>query len=150
MENYWLLASQNHKRDGVCRKAVVGSGPSRYQSPGVFITACEHGVVYSFHLMVDPEGRKDVFYVLYERMPKEVLDKLTVVCINHKQKHKQSNNANLSAGAKASQSTKAHASGSTSICTSKSSSGHSHIHTSFKRYSDLQFCVQCLGVLSQP
>lgn len=79
MQKYFTMASQNHKRDGICRKHTVGNGPSKYQIPGIFILACEHGVIYSFHMMVDPEGRKDLFYTLYERMPQDVLDSLTVV-----------------------------------------------------------------------
>ena len=35
--------------------------------------------MYGFHIMVDAEGRKDLFYVLYERYPQEDLDKLVVV-----------------------------------------------------------------------
>lgn len=53
----------------------------RFTVPGVFIVCCEHGVVYGYHLMVDPEGRKDLFYVLYERFPQQDLDNLTVVCV---------------------------------------------------------------------
>ena len=40
----------------------------RFTVPGVFIVCCEHGVVYGYHLMVDPEGRKDLFYVLYKKV----------------------------------------------------------------------------------
>ena len=43
---------------------------------------CEHGIVYGFHMMIDPEGRKDLFYTLYERLPQAVLDNLTVVSIH--------------------------------------------------------------------
>lgn len=31
--------------------------------------------------MVDPEGRKDLFYTLYERYPQNDIDDLTVVCL---------------------------------------------------------------------
>lgn len=31
-------------------------------------------------MMIDPEGRKDLFHLLYECFPQEKLDKLTVVC----------------------------------------------------------------------
>jgi hypothetical protein len=37
-------------------------------------------ICYGFHMMVDPEGRKDLFYVLYERWPADKLKNLTVVC----------------------------------------------------------------------
>ena len=32
-------------------------------------------------MMVDPEGRKDLFHMLYERYPQDALDKLTIVCV---------------------------------------------------------------------
>lgn len=44
-------------------------------------THISNQVVYGFHIMVDPEGRKDLFYTLYERLPQHVLDKLVVVQI---------------------------------------------------------------------
>jgi hypothetical protein len=69
-------------KDGSCRKFESGNGPNRYQIPGVFISCCEHGHIYGFHMMVDPEGRKDLFHMLYERFPQSALDQLTVVCVN--------------------------------------------------------------------
>ncbi len=79
-QSYFKKAQTHHVADGQCRKSVQGSGSMRFQVPGVFIVCCEHGVVYGFHLMVDPEGRKDMFYVLYEHYPQKNLDELTVVC----------------------------------------------------------------------
>lgn len=95
---YFANSSQNHPKDGSCRKHVLGGLSNRAQTPGVCLFCCEHGVcerlssitivtnqadqnVYGFHIMVDPEGRKDVFYTLYERLPQTALDKLTVVNI---------------------------------------------------------------------
>jgi hypothetical protein len=78
-QKYFAHASRNHASDGNCRKAEQGAGSMRFTVPGIFIVCCEHGVVYGFHIMVDPEGRKDLFYTLYERFPQESLDKLTVV-----------------------------------------------------------------------
>jgi hypothetical protein len=46
---------------------------------GLFVGSCLHAVCYGFHCMVAPEGRKDLLKVLYERMPQEVLDEMTVV-----------------------------------------------------------------------
>lgn len=82
-QKYFETARKNHAHDGVCRKADQATGANRFQVPGIFIICCSHGVVYGFHMMIDPEGRKDLFYILYERMPQEVLDKLTVVRYLH-------------------------------------------------------------------
>lgn len=41
---------------------------------GEYVSVCLHGIVYGLHLMLEPEGRKDMAKVLYERFPKEVLD----------------------------------------------------------------------------
>jgi hypothetical protein len=77
---YFESARKHNPYDGSCRKAEQGNGPNRSQVPGIFIACCEHGHVYGFHLMIDPEGRKDLFHLLYERFPQQALDKLTVVC----------------------------------------------------------------------
>jgi hypothetical protein len=80
-QKYFEQASKQNPKDGACRKAEQGSGPNRFQVPGVFIACCEHGIVYGFHMMIDPEGRKDLFHLLYERLPQDVLDELTIVCM---------------------------------------------------------------------
>ena len=49
----------------------------------MFITCCEHGHIYGFHMMIDPEGRKDLYHMLYERFPQDALDQLTIVCEKH-------------------------------------------------------------------
>ena len=46
---------------------------------GIFVGCCIHRVCYGYHLMLQPEGRKDVMKVLYERLPAEVLDKATIL-----------------------------------------------------------------------
>jgi hypothetical protein len=79
-QKYFAHATQNHRNDGNCHKKEQGSGSMHCMVP-VCIVCCEHGVVYGYHMMVDPEGRKDLFYVLYERFPQPVLDDLTVVSI---------------------------------------------------------------------
>src|SRR5262249_46457422 len=46
---------------------------------GIFFGVCIHRVCYGFHIMKEPEGRKDLFYVLMRYWPKENLDNLTVL-----------------------------------------------------------------------
>ena len=76
------LLPTKHATDGSCRKKEQDKGSDRYQLLGIFIVCCEHGHIYGFHMMIDPEGRKDLFHLLYERYPQTELDGLTVVCIN--------------------------------------------------------------------
>lgn len=78
--------------DGSCRKKEDRQTNSKNLIPGIFICVCRHQVnicavfstknlqiCYGFHLMTDPEGRKDLFYTLYERWPADKLKQLTVV-----------------------------------------------------------------------
>ena len=62
-----------------CTKAEMLQYKNCRLIAGTFVGCCPHTVSYGFHLMVDPEGRKDVMKVLYKRMPQEVLDKLCIV-----------------------------------------------------------------------
>lgn len=48
------------------------------QTYGVFAGWCPHGVCYGFHFMFDPEGRKDLFSVIYKYWPEEQLKDTTV------------------------------------------------------------------------
>lgn len=64
---------------GQCLKRPLDRSKERWLTPGILIATCRHGVPYGFHIMFDPEGRKDVFSVLYERMPEEILANLTVI-----------------------------------------------------------------------
>lgn len=79
-EKYYESARTYNAKDGACRKSEQGNGPNRFQIPGIFVVCCQHGHVYGFKMMIDPEGRKDLFHLLYECFPQEKLDKLTVVC----------------------------------------------------------------------
>ena len=57
-----------------CVKEEKKNYDSQRHTAGLFVASCVHGVCYGFHHMVQPEGRKDLLKVLYERFPKEVLD----------------------------------------------------------------------------
>lgn len=85
----------NSIEDGSCRKKEDTHSKSKKNLiPGIFLCVCTHQVLplpnelilnyflqicYGFHLMTDHEGRKDLFYTLYERWPEDKLKKLTVV-----------------------------------------------------------------------
>jgi hypothetical protein len=43
-----------------------------YTTDGLFIGVCQHQICYGFHFMGEPEGRKDLFYVLSRFWPIEV------------------------------------------------------------------------------
>lgn len=62
-----------------CFKEELSGYSSRKHTAGLFIGCCLHHIVYGFHMMVSPEGRKDLLKVLYERFPQEVLDQLLVL-----------------------------------------------------------------------
>ena len=65
--------------DLLCNKDESRGYSHKKHTAGLFVGCCLHAVVYGFHMMVQPEGRKDLMKVLYERFPKEVLDLLCVV-----------------------------------------------------------------------
>jgi hypothetical protein len=65
--------------DTVCKKADTRAYINKDLIAGIFVGCCIHTVCYGFHLMLAPEGRKDVFKVLYERFPSEVLDHVNVI-----------------------------------------------------------------------
>ena len=65
--------------DDQCVKEEQKGYKAKNTIAGLFVGCCIHQVCYGFHLMVEPEGRKDILKVLYERLPQEVLDNLTVV-----------------------------------------------------------------------
>ena len=52
---------------------------SRKHTAGLFVGSCVHAIAYGFHIMVSPEGCKDLLKALYEQMPQEVLDQLHVL-----------------------------------------------------------------------
>ena len=62
-----------------CIKEEKRSYESHRHTAGMFVTSCLHGVCYGYHNMLQPEGRKDQAKMLYERMPKEVLDDLNIL-----------------------------------------------------------------------
>ena len=62
-----------------CRKTEVLDYKRKPFTAGIFVGCCVHNICYSFHNMYAPEGRKDLFKVLYERMPVEVLKDLNVI-----------------------------------------------------------------------
>jgi hypothetical protein len=62
-----------------CIKDETRSYESQKHTAGMFVASCLHGVCYGFHHMVQPEGRKDLMKVAYERFPKEVLDSLHIL-----------------------------------------------------------------------
>jgi hypothetical protein len=62
-----------------CRKETVNTGTQRKTNPGVMFGLCPHGIVYGFHLMAEPEGRKDIFYVIWRYWPKDMVDKLLII-----------------------------------------------------------------------
>jgi len=62
-----------------CRKETINTGTFRKCNPGVVFCLCPHGIVYGFHLMKDPEGRKDIFYVIWRFWPKDKVDLLTLI-----------------------------------------------------------------------
>ena len=62
-----------------CHKEETVNYANKKHTAGIFVGCCLHGVMYGFHMMVAPEGRKDLHKVLYERMPQEVLDQMHVV-----------------------------------------------------------------------
>lgn len=62
-----------------CRKKEHRHKVTRRLTYGVFIFVCEHQKCYGFHIMREPEGRKDLFTILYEYMPAEVLNGLIIV-----------------------------------------------------------------------
>lgn len=46
---------------------------------GVLLVICQYQKCYGFHLMVESEGRKDVYTILYEYMPNCVLHSLHII-----------------------------------------------------------------------
>ena len=62
-----------------CLKQEARNYNTRKHTAGLFVGTCLHQICYGFHCMLDPEGRKDLLKVLFERMPQEVLDVLHVV-----------------------------------------------------------------------
>ena len=65
--------------DDLCAKTEDNTYKNKDLTAGLFIGCCMHKVCYGFHLMLEPEGRKDVMKVLYERIPQEVLDGMTIL-----------------------------------------------------------------------
>jgi hypothetical protein len=50
--------------DETCRKEEQGGYKLKNMISGMFVGCCVHQVCYGFHLMLEPEGRKDVMKVL--------------------------------------------------------------------------------------
>lgn len=63
----------------ICAKTEDNTYANKGKVAGIFVSTCVHRICYGFHIMYEPEGRKDLHKVLYERMPQEVLQNLTVV-----------------------------------------------------------------------
>jgi hypothetical protein len=66
------MDEKNDKDSVNCRKRDTKTS-KRKLTYGIFSLLCQHHVCYGFHLMQTPEGRKDLFCVLYERYPTESL-----------------------------------------------------------------------------
>ena len=62
-----------------CLKEEKRSYSTQKHTAGLFVASCLHAVCYGFHHIVQPEGRKDLLKVLYERFSQEVLDQLHVL-----------------------------------------------------------------------
>jgi hypothetical protein len=62
-----------------CEKTEDNTYNNKDITAGCFEGGCLHTVCYGLHMMLTPEGRKDLFKVCYERFPKEVLDELNVI-----------------------------------------------------------------------
>lgn len=75
--NQW--ADPNTTNDDECQKTESSGYSSKDLIAGLFVGCCVHRICYGFHLMVEPEGRKDLMKVLYERMPEPVLNSLTIL-----------------------------------------------------------------------
>lgn len=71
--------NEDEEENIFCLKEETKGYAGKKHTAGLFVGCCLHGVGYGFHSMVAPEGRKDLLKILYERMPKEVLDELHVV-----------------------------------------------------------------------
>ena len=71
--------AEEEEDDLLCNKDESRGYAHKKHTAGLFVGCCLHAVVYGFHMMVQPEGRKDLMKVLFERFPKEVLDQLCVV-----------------------------------------------------------------------
>lgn len=65
--------------DIICKKQESRRYVNKDMIAGIFVTTCVHTIMYGFQLMLAPEGRKEVLKVLYERMPAEILDHLSVI-----------------------------------------------------------------------
>ena len=63
----------------LCKKTENLNYKQKPYTAGIFVGCCVHNICYGFHNMYAPEGRKDLFKVLYERMPYEVLKDLNVI-----------------------------------------------------------------------
>ena len=62
-----------------CSKVATKNYKSKDLTPGLFVACCPHTICYGYHMMLVPEGRKDLLKVLYERIPMEELQNLTVM-----------------------------------------------------------------------
>ena len=62
-----------------CKKVESRGFDHKNLTAGIFVGSCVHRICYGFHIMYEPEGRKDIMKVLYERMPEQVLQGLTVL-----------------------------------------------------------------------
>ena len=69
----WYSMDKRNDKDSVnCRKKDTKMS-ARKLTYGIFSLLCQHHVCYGFHIMQTPEGRNDLFCVLYERYPVEYL-----------------------------------------------------------------------------
>lgn len=75
----WADVNATIITDEDCKKTESTTYNSKDLIAGLFVGCCVHRVCYGFHLMSEPEGRKDVMKVLYERMPQTVLNHMTVL-----------------------------------------------------------------------
>lgn len=76
----WSDATNDEEEKNIfCLKEEVKGYAGKKHTAGLFCACCPHGIGYGFLMMLKPEGRKEVLKVLYEYIPKEVLDQLVVV-----------------------------------------------------------------------
>jgi hypothetical protein len=77
--NQWNDDNDNGENSAECTKIENKGYRGKDQVAGLFIACCPHTINYGRSVMFAPEGRKDLFKVLYERLPQAVLDSLTVI-----------------------------------------------------------------------
>lgn len=63
----------------VCKKQNTRKYTNKNNITELFIVCCIHTICYSFHLMLVPEGRKELFKVLFKRILCYMLNHLNVI-----------------------------------------------------------------------